>query len=64
MLGYFFESSEWILEIVILLGCFSYDLMCDCVHWEAIDAEKLLRYFLKDEMLLAAEQTLKKRERF
>ena len=63
LLSEFLEYSEWIL-IVIHLACrLSNDIMCDCVHWKAIDLDELFRELVQNEVLLTTEETLEEGKR-
>ena len=59
LLSELFEDSERIL-IVIHFACrLSDDIMCDCVHWKAIDLYKLFGELVENEVLLTTEEALK-----
>ena len=59
LLSELFEDSERIL-IVIHFACrLSDDIMCDCVHWKAIDLYELFGELVENEVLLTTEETLK-----
>ena len=63
LLSEFLEDSERIL-IVIHFACrLSNDIMCDCVHREAIDLYELFRELVENEVLLTTEEALKEGQR-
>ena len=63
LLSELLEHSERIL-IVIHLACrLSNDIMCDCVHWEAIDLDELFRELVENEVLLTTEEALEEGKR-